>query len=246
MSQAPSPPADTAAYTCEIKPVYALAAADVQRMTALYLAHYDQTTAAIFAADLAAKHEVLLLRHAGALVGFTTWRVDEGAHNGQAMRVLYSGDTVVHRAHWGQQALAFAWIRRMGELAAQAPAQPLWWLLLVKGHRTYKYLSVFAQRFFPHWQQDEPALAQLAAQLAAARFGDDYRADLGIVRFATARGQLRPEYAQPLASEAGKASTQFFLQRNPGYVDGDELVCLCAVTADNMRPLARRLFVGHG
>ena len=245
MTLALTPPAEAAAYTCEVLPVYALAAADVQAMAALYLAHYCQTDEAIFRADLASKHELLLLRHAGQLVGFTTWRVDETVQQGQALRVLYSGDTVVHRAHWGQQALAFAWIRRMGELAAQDPAKPLCWLLLVKGHRTYKYLSVFAQRFYPHWQQDEPELAQLAAQLATARFGDEFHADLGIVRFAQARGQLRPEYAQPLASEASKASTRFFLQRNPGYVDGDELVCLCRVTADNMRPLARRLFLGQ-
>lgn len=244
MTLAPSPSPE--AYTCEIVPVYALAAADVQDLAALYLLHYCQTSEAIFRADLAAKQEVLLLRHAGQLVGFTTWRVDEVVCEGQAMRVLYSGDTVVHRAHWGQQALAFAWIRRMGELAAQDAAKPLWWLLLVKGHRTYKYLSVFAQRYFPHAQQPEPDLAVLAAQLATQRFGREYLPDLGIVRFAEARGQLRPEYAQPLASEASKASTQFFLQRNPGYVDGDELVCLCAVTADNMRPLARRLFLGQG
>jgi hypothetical protein len=152
---------------------------------------------------------------------------------------------VVHRAHWGQQALAFAWIRRMGELAREGAA-PLYWLLLVKGHRTYKYLSVFALRFFPHWQQDEPELQALASRLARARFGDEYLPGAGIVRFASSRGQLRPEIALPSAAECAKAATRHFLACNPGYAQGDELVCLCELAAHNMRPLARRLFQDHG
>lgn len=218
--------------------------AQAQAMQDLYLAHYCETSPAIFRADLAAKHDVLLLWHAGALVGFTTWRLDACMHEGRVIRVLYSGDTVVHRAHWGQQALAFAWIRRMGELAREGAA-PLYWLLLVKGHRTYKYLSVFALRFFPHWQQAEPELETLAAHLARTRFGDEYLPGAGIVRFASPRGQLRPEIALPSAAECAKAATRHFLARNPGYAQGDELVCLCELAAHNMRPLARRLFLGH-
>jgi hypothetical protein len=237
--------ADPSLYACTVCTVQALSVADVQAMQDLYLAHYCATSAAIFRADLAAKHEALLLRHGGELVGFTTWRLDEDMHEGRAIRVLYSGDTVVHRAHWGQQALAFAWIRRMGELAREGAA-PLYWLLLVKGHRTYKYLSVFALRFFPHWQQDEPELQALASRLARARFGDEYLPGAGIVRFASSRGQLRPEIALPSAAECAKAATRHFLACNPGYAQGDELVCLCELAAHNMRPLARRLFQDHG
>ena len=232
-------------YSCTTHSVHALSDADISAMLALYLAHYCETTADIFRADLANKHEVLLLRCAGVLVGFTTWRLDDEWLAGQAIRVLYSGDTVVHRAHWGQQALSFAWLRRMGELVVQG-ASPMYWLLLVKGHRTFKYLSVFAHRFFPHWQQPEPELQAWSAALAQRRFGAAYQEASGIVRFDGARGQLRPELAQPTEAEFSKASTRFFVARNPGFVDGDELVCLCAITADNMRPLARRLFLGHG
>jgi len=34
----------------------------------------------------------------------------------------------------------------------------------------------------------------------------------------------------------------FFLARNPGYARGDELVCLCELAAEKLRPLARRIF----
>jgi hypothetical protein len=35
---------------------------------------------------------------------------------------------------------------------------------------------------------------------------------------------------------------QFFLQANPGYKVGDELVCLTELSHDNQNPLAARLF----
>lgn len=44
-------------YSCTHVPVYALSAEDQQAMEVLYLAHYCQTSGAIFSADLAAKHE---------------------------------------------------------------------------------------------------------------------------------------------------------------------------------------------
>jgi hypothetical protein len=42
--------------------------------------------------------------------------------------------------------------------------------------------------------------------------------------------------------EASRLDVRFFLQCNFGYTKGDELVCLCALSVDNMRPLTRRLF----
>src|SRR4030095_16178745 len=74
------------------------------------------------------------------------------------IRVLYSGDTVVDREHWGQQALSFAWVRHLGVLAQRFPRERLVWFLLVKGHRTYRYLHVFARTFFPG---QEPAHSDL-------------------------------------------------------------------------------------
>ena len=43
--------------------------------------------------------------------------------------------------------------------------------------------------------------------------------------------------------ERKRPDVAYFLQCNPGYASGDELVCLCELSTDNMRPLTRRLFV---
>ena len=214
----------------------------VRRMAALYLAHYEGTSESLFCRDLAAKDEAILLYAGAALVGFTTLRVYPASHGGAPVRIVYSGDTIVDRQYWGQQDLAFAWIARVGELKAQAPAVPLYWFLLVKGHRTFKYLSVFGKSFHPHWRSDRADLKALADQLAAAGFGDAYRPACGIVDFGESRGHLHPSIAEPSDEERRKDAVRFFLAKNPGYRQGHELVCLCELELANMKPLAARIF----
>jgi hypothetical protein len=37
----------------------------------------------------------------------------------------------------------------------------------------------------------------------------------------------------------------FFAAANPGWVEGHDLVCLCALTPDNLRPAMRPLLLGE-
>lgn len=214
----------------------------IRRMATLYLAHYESTSEALFRRDLAEKDEAIVLHAGEALVGFTTLRVYSVSHLGTPVRIVYSGDTIVDRRFWGQQDLAFAWIYRIGELKAQAPKIPLYWFLLVKGHRTFKYLSVFGKSFYPHWRIDRSDLKPLGDQLAQACFGDDYQPERGIVAFGESRGHLHPSIAEPTKEEHLKDATRFFLAKNPGYRDGHELVCICELELHNMKPLAARIF----
>lgn len=229
-------------YTTRVQPVGQLAEAEIAAMMALYLAHYAGSSPELFRADLGEKDEVLLLSCAGELVGFTTLKVYDAVWRGRDIRVLYSGDTVVARAHWGQQALAFAWLAHIGEVRRQEPEMPLYWFLLVKGHRTFKYLSVFANDFFPHWQVAQPELQAIVGQLAAARYGSCFDAARGIVHFPVSQGHLRAELAEATPEELSKPAVRFFFERNPGFRQGDELVCLCQIEAGNMKPLAARIF----
>lgn len=228
-------------YRSDVVAIKDLPSDTVTRMTKLYLANYEGTSEALFRHDLAAKDEAIVIRSGAELVGFTTLRVFSESHLGTPIRVVYSGDTIVERKDWGQQELAFAWIRRIGELKAQAPDIPLYWFLLVKGHRTFKYLPIFAQSFYPHWKIDRSDLKPLADQLANACFGDDYNAESGVVEFAKSRGHLTPAIAEPPEKELVKEATGFFLKKNPGYRNGHELVCLCELEATNMKPLAARI-----
>jgi hypothetical protein len=216
----------------------------VDAMFALYDQYYDATSRPLFAADLRNKDYVVTLREpSGALAGFSTLAVLTAEIGGTPLRAIYSGDTIIDHAHWGTQALAFTWIRLAGTIKAQAPQLPLYWFLIVKGHRTYRYLSAFSVDFHPHWQRPTPETArEVMDGLARGRFGDAYDADRGVVAFAQSRGHLKPEWADIEPGDEARRDVAFFLRRNPGYVRGEELVCLTELASDNLRPLARRVF----
>ena len=231
-------------YTAFFKTIPSLTDEDRRAMAKLYLAHYDGSNETLFFSDLKDKTEVLLVRCGAVLVGFTTLQVYELEWERRSVCVVYSGDTVVDRAHWGQQALAFTWIARMGEVKRETPDAPVYWFLIVKGHRTYRYLPTFAKSFYPHWSIDRSDLKPLADALARKKFGEDYNATTGVVEFAKSKGHLKDDIALPTAKERTKEAVKFFLARNPDYLRGHELVCLCELAEENMKPLTKRIFLG--
>lgn len=217
--------------------------ARVRAMFELYASNYADTSDAIFRRDLARKtHALLLMREDDSLGGFTTLELYSSNAAGQPVRVLYSGDTIIDPAHWGSPALAFEWIRFAGMIARRDPV-PLYWLLIVKGHRTYRFLPAFAKRYIPHHEfPDSPAERTILSALAREKFGDRFDDACGVVSFPTPQGRLIDELADVPWQHRRLRSVAHFLRLNPGYRDGDELVCLCRLAPDNLRPFAARVF----
>ncbi len=225
--------------------VAALGEADRRAMYALYRRYYDASPWRLFASDLAAKDYAVVLRdETGAVQGFSTLAVYPRTFGARPVRVIFSGDTIVDERHWGQQSLAFAWLRLAGSIKASQPYVPLYWLLISKGHRTYRYLPAFSRAFHPSPDAATDAdLAPLRDFLARDRFGAAYDAAAGVVRFPESRGHLRAEYAEVPDAHRRLPEVAFFLARNPGYARGEELVCVCELGAETLRPLARRAFL---
>jgi hypothetical protein len=231
--------------TACIEPVAALADGLTASMFELYARYYDAANYRLFLSDLGNKdHVIVLLDRKRQLQGFSTLAVLSFDFEGARQRAIFSGDTIIDQRHWGEQALAFAWIRLAGRIKGQEPDVPLYWFLIVKGHRTYRYLPVFSRSYYPAWKDVTPPREQaLMDRLASMRFGDSYDAASGVVSFPSSRGQLKPEWATVPPEDMRKPEVRFFLERNPGYTGGDELVCLTELCPDNLRPLARRLFL---
>lgn len=212
----------------------------------LMIAHYDAIKYECFTADLLEKDQViLLLDRDGVIQGFTTfmsYRIEHPVTR-TPVRIIYSGDTVIDRRHWGSQALAFEWIYQAGREKARYPRQPLFWFLISKGPRTYRYLSAFSRNYWPHHARQIPEnISGLMHALAARRFGRNYHPIKGVVHFPVSRGHLRRELAEVDAVERQRPEVEFFLRINPGYTRGDELVCLTELAPTNLKPLSKRIF----
>ncbi|MEQ1669807.1 MAG: hypothetical protein ABL893_03020 [Hyphomicrobium sp.] len=218
-------------------------------MYALFERYYMSSSFERFEKDLAGKDTVFLIHNdQGVLCGFSTLAVSTAQFDGAPIRVAFSGDTVIDPAFWGSQAFAYRWIRHIGTLASQPPELPLYWLLTVKGHRTFRYLPAFGLRFVPDWRTSVASvsaekLIALRDALARQKFGSAYAPETGVVSYAQSQGHLVPELAGIPPRQLQRPDVRFFLERNPGYAHGDELVCLCELSAANMRPLTRRLFL---
>ncbi len=210
----------------------------------LYDKYYCLGDLARFKSDIANKSRIILLENEGKIVGFSTFSHYLFSYLGQEVAVLFSGDTILDRPYWGQQTLASAWLREAAAVAKLYPEHELYWFLIVKGHRTYRYLPTFAEQFVPDWRSDkqDPFLTGLRDALAKDRFGSAYDMSTGVISFGGALDQLRPPWSEPSARERLRPDVDFFLQSNPEYRRGDELACLCRISAENMNPMARRIF----
>lgn len=213
-------------------------------MFALYSDFYCDAEYGLFKRDLADKTHCVLLRDASDCIqGFTTLKLYETIWEQRPLRVIFSGDTIINPEHWGSQQLAFAWIRFAGKVRRMAPAVPLYWFLICKGHRTYRYLRAFAHRYAPHFDHGTPPFMQeLMNRLAGSRFGENYDQARGLLSFAEPQGRLSAELAHVPPAHHRLPDVAYFLKRNPDYARGDELVCLCELAPENLRPLARRVF----
>jgi hypothetical protein len=218
-----------------------------ERMCALLGAHFTGVSRRSFEEDLAAKTAVILLEDAGGVLrGFSTLLVYDTTAADRPLTVVYSGDTIVERPWWGSPTLARTWIQSVRRLTASAGSSSaasaeLYWLLLTSGFRTYRFLPVFYRSFFPRFDVETPARTQaIVDAVASAQFGQQYDRGRGIVRLA------RPQVlaGDLLAVPAGRdfdPHVRFFLERNPGYVQGDELVCLTRIDDANLTPAGLRM-----
>lgn len=210
-------------------------------MFALLQSHFNGVTRSQFERDLAEKNWVIELRRDERLVGFTTLRVTTSSFEGSPILVIYSGDTIVAPEAWGTPALARAWIAGVNHLRGEFPERRCFWLLLTSGFRTYRFLPVFWRNFFPHYAQPTPAPMQaLLTQLARAGYRGQFDPATGLVRFAAPQ-QLRGSLAAVPPGREIDPHVAYFLKRNPGHGEGDELVCLAEISAENLTAAGRRM-----
>jgi hypothetical protein len=226
--------------TAQCVPCTELSAPDVEEMFQIHTAHYDSDEST-FRADLAKKSWVIqIFDQARTLRGFCTVVLWNHRFAGRDINIVFAGDTVVDRRYWGHRALPVKWLEVTGALRARNPDAPLYWLLTSMHPRTYRFMPLYYRRFFPNWRGEEPELGAIAASVARARFDLDFDSARGVV---VGEAPLKPSIAAFDGARLGRKDFRYFVERNPGYLIGEGLVCLAAVEEANHRPTALRYFL---
>ena len=215
----------------------------LDRMYELFAASYDCVVKPRFLEDLSWKDEVILIFDRDELIqGFTTLAFNPKGFWHSEGDVLFSGDTIIDPAYWGSNELVQAFCRRAGEWQS-VNGRRLFWMLISKGHRTYLFLPLFAKRFFPHPERKESALEEIADMAASRLFGNEWNRECGIVHFEESMGHLKGELAAASWQRSRRPMVRYFLERNPGFENGDELVCIAELSLENLKRSALRCFV---
>jgi hypothetical protein len=225
-------------------PAAAVTPARRDEMLTLMQRYYENVTRAGFLADLAEKQWVIMLLdpQTDALSGFSTQMLLEVEVDGAPVKSLFSGDTIVSRDHWGESALARGWSRLVLELIDRCAPAALYWFLISKGYRTYRFLPLFFREFYPRYDVLTPDWARrLIDAFGRYKFADAYDAAAGVVRAKAAKDRLRPGVADLTAERLRDPHVRFFAERNPGHARGEELCCLARLARDNITPAACRV-----
>ena len=214
-------------------------------MLDLMIAYYDNVREDVFQRDLNSKDWVIRLRcqETGRLIGFSTQRLLRQTIDDQPVRVLFSGDTIVDRKYWNSPKLAQTWGRFVLRMIDQSQHEPLYWLLLSKGYRTYRFLPLFFHRYSPAVDQATSADLERVRQAFAKRlYGDAFDSTTSVVRAAAIDNyRLHEGVAEITAARCQDPHVRLFLKLNPGHLSGDELCCVAPLERDNFTLAARRV-----
>ncbi len=215
--------------SASLVPIDRIGPSDRNAMWDLFSSYYDAVCREKFDGDLAGKSHAFLLRAKadGSVQGFSTIATFERTVQGRKVVGVFSGDTIVARAHWSQTALQRAFFVYVMEVKLRNPRVPVYWFLISKGYKTYLLLARNFPEYWPRWDRATPAWqAAVLDDFARERFGQAWRPEQGLLKFEQCEGRLKGGVAQIDDRARRLPEVRFFEARNPGHAQGDELCCL--------------------
>lgn len=222
-----------------------LSKAQCDAMFSILEKHFGGVTRDIFYSDLEEKNWVILLKdEKGGLVGFSTILKYHLKYKNEKYCIIYSGDTIVDKSAWGSFELPKIWIKTVRSLGIDKN-EKLLWLLISSGFRTYRFLPVFWNEFYPRHDLKTPVeMKSLIDHLASHKFGQYYNKKKGTVLFPKPQW-LKKGLVEIPDGKLNNPHIAFFKDINPGYIHGDELVCLTEISDNNLTKAGRRMFYAN-
>ncbi|HEY1351773.1 MAG TPA: hypothetical protein VGF67_19300 [Ktedonobacteraceae bacterium] len=200
-----------------------------------------------FIRDFQEKDAVMILRKEhgqGEIVGWSTLMVLTLALPGEEVKGVFSGDTVVLPEYRSSTGLGVELVQYFFQTYEQFPRHKVYYILISKGWRTYRILPFFFKDFAPRY--DRPTSfydTMIRDAFGKKKYPHHYHPETGVITFSDQR--VRPESIDAAPTHQDRHAA-FFLYRNPGYLDGHELVCVAKIAPDNFTHRVRRLASHEG
>ncbi len=214
-----------------------------EEMFSLFRHYFVNLELDVFLRDLEEKNWVIMMRTgANRIFGFSTIRVLEKEVGGRRVVYVFSGDTIVERDYWQYNMLAPAFGFFMLRMIEEFPGTPVYWFLISKGYRTYRFLPTYFNRFYPCYFEETPQEYDVLLKfICREKFGQNYDPEKGIISFKGAREHLNDEMCEVPESRRNNPHVKYFLERNPHFQRGDELACIADISRENLNRKAYRI-----
>lgn len=215
----------------------------IEQMFSLMPAVYDGLSKEQFRLDLKKKNKVILIHDSSKnrLVGFSTlYLFDEkiSSELSQEKRFtgLFSGDTIIDPNYWGGSALQMAFGLFFVSVILSNPFKPLYWFLISKGYKTYLLMANNFGESFPQPDAEIPkSMGNLMNEVYSHLYPDSWNRGTGLIH--NTHGEYHIKYGVAAPDEflvSNNRRVAYFLKRNPGWQDGDELACLAKMKSSDL------------
>ena len=211
---------------------------EIERMFQLMNVHYENVKQNKFERDCSEKDGVLLVYNLGKIVGFSTYQMIKTVYRNQTINAFFSGDTVLHKDYWGKT-YVYKIAGSIFKMLLDKNSDQLYWFLITKGYKTYLYLPLLFNRFYPSYKECTPKYdKELIDHLSLLKFGDRYNSVKGVI--VEHADWLIPEYNNISRNKMKNRHVEHFTKLNQGFRKGEELACITKVENDNLTALGKR------
>jgi hypothetical protein len=217
----------------QIKSIPELSALEIERMYSIFSKYYVNHSREQFSADLFEKDHIILLRDSKekTIQGFSTLLKVDLKSQGHNAIGIYSGDTVLEKAYWGNKALGVAFLKYLWTEKMKHPFRPVYWFLISKGYKTYLLMANNFKTHYPRIEKETPSsYKNIMDAFYGNRFSKHYKPDLGTIEFDSTACCLKEKVAEISTELFKNKKIQFFARMNPNWDRGDELACIAEMT----------------
>ena len=207
----------------------------IQVMFNLMHQYYENFRYDKFVEDLNKKDKVILLWDGDGICGFTTLELMPIEVEQKEIIGVFSGDTIVDQSKPVGLGLQKGFSTFIYQLL-QTEEREIYWFLICKGYKTYRYMSIYFNAYYPNPASETPEFEQkIMHSYAMKKYGHAYNKTSGIIINQGKNDYLKAGVAPVDEKAMLNPVTRFFIEKNPGHERGDELVCLARFSQENLK-----------
>lgn len=201
----------------------------------MFSRRFFETSRTCWREDVASMSDIAIVRSMpdGEVVGTAAIDMFLSVHRERTLQVIYTGSVILENAYRGRNILQKIGARCYFQRRREHPTTPIYWLFNSFGYKSYLVLARNMVEYWPNPDQATPEWDEtLMDALSERLWGESWDRQRGIVvRNPEKRLKTKVNAIDPVSTT--DPAIDFYLAKNPGYLEGDMLVCMAPLHAKN-------------